>query len=157
MSEETTPEVTPDIQKTLDADSNIRKYLSGSTGTTDILGFDVKPVTLASLAFLQEAKSELVSGKPVEEISNIILEVLIFLYIQTEDHAKLARLFSKTANADQRIKEKAYGMGVDLKADQVPEILNLIVTMLTEATSTKAEPLPSEDEVVEGKKKVKQE
>ena len=59
-------------------------------------------------------------------------------------------------NPNAVIREKAYAMGVDLPADKVPEILALIVEMLSEATQTKVEPLPSEDEVVSDKKKADQ-
>jgi hypothetical protein len=155
MSEETTP-TDPDIEKTIEADNMIRKYLSGGSSSGELLGLELKPVTLASLAFMQEADSELLKGIEIEQIKNVILEVLMFLYIHTEDNAKLARLLSRNKNPNAVIREKAYAMGVDLPADKVPEILALIVEMLSEATQTKVEPLPSEDEVVSDKKKADQ-
>ena len=155
MSEETNT-LNPDVEKTLESDSVIRKYLSGGTDSNELLGMELKPVTLASLAFMQEADSELIKGIDIEQIKNVILEVLMFLYIHTEDNAKLARLLSRSKNPASAIREKAYAMGVDLPADKVPEILALIVEMLTEATQTKVEPLPSEDEVLGDKKKANQ-
>ena len=42
-----------ELEKTIESDNTIRKYLSGEEFTDNILGFDIKPVTLASLAFMQ--------------------------------------------------------------------------------------------------------
>ena len=56
MSEETTT-IDPDTEKTIEADSVIRKYLSGGSSSGELLGLELKPVTLASLAFMQEAGS----------------------------------------------------------------------------------------------------
>jgi len=78
-------EVDEDIQKTLDSDAALRKFLGGDTFVNDLLGVELKPVTLASLAMMQEAGCELISGKEIDEMNNVMLEILLFVYIHTED------------------------------------------------------------------------
>lgn len=135
-----------ELEKTIESDNTIRKYLSGEEFTDNILGFDIKPVTLASLAFMQEAGSKLTSVTDIDEIENLVLEILIFLYIHTEDHKVLSGIICKSENPKAELRQKSFDMGVDIAPNQIQKILDQIVEMLADATSTKVEPLPKEDD-----------
>lgn len=146
MSEDITEINEAEIQKTIESDKTIRKYLSGEEFTDNILGLDIKPVTLASLAFMQEAGSRLTSVHDVEEVENLVLEILIFLYVHTEEHDVLSGIICKSDDPKGDLRKKAFDMGVDIVPNQIQKILDQIVEMLADATSTKVEPLPKEDD-----------
>ena len=97
-------EVDEDIQKTLDSDAALRKFLGGDTFVNDLLGVELKPVTLASLAMMQEAGCELISGKEIDEMNNVMLEILLFVYIHTEDIEKISEIISESADHQKALK-----------------------------------------------------
>ena len=137
--------VDEDIQKTLDSDAALRKFLGGDTFVNDLLGVELKPVTLASLAMMQEAGCELISGKEVSEMSNIMLEVLLFVYIHTEDVEKISEIIADSDDHKKALKMRALSMGHEITPKQIPALVEQIVNILTEATGTKVEPVPDED------------
>ena len=138
-------EVDEDIQKTLDSDAALRKFLGGDTFVNDLLGVELKPVTLASLAMMQEAGCELISGKEVDEMSNVMLEILLFVYIHTEDIEKISEIISESKDHKKALKMRALTMGHEIKPNQIPALVEQIVNILSEATGTKVEPIPDDD------------
>tara|TARA_Y100000361_G_scaffold82796_1_gene73228 strand:+ start:3202 stop:3678 length:477 start_codon:yes stop_codon:yes gene_type:complete len=152
MSEELVEEIEPNIQKTLDSDQVVQKFLTGEEFTDDLLGIKVKPVTLATLGFMAEAGCQLIQGANIDEIDNVILEVLLFIYIHTAEHKELSEISCLEENPKAKFKQKAFEMGMEVEPSQIPNLLEKVVTILQDATSTKAEPLPNED-VQEGDKK----
>ena len=140
------------IQKPLEGDDAIRKFLGGDTFVNDLLGVKLNPVTLASLAMMQEAGCELISGKDVTEMSNVMLEILIFVYIHTEDADTIADLISNSTDHKKALKMKALSMGHEITPKQIPALVEQIVNILSEATGTKVEPVP-DDELEEKKTK----
>ena len=138
-------EVDEDIQKTLDSDAALRKFLGGDTFVNDLLGVELKPVTLASLAMMQEAGCELISGKEIDEMNNVMLEILLFVYIHTEDIEKISEIISESADHQKALKMRALSMGHEITPKQIPALVEQIVNILTEATGTKVEPLPDEE------------
>ena len=148
-------EIDEDIQKTLDADDVINKFLGGDEFVNKMLGVKLKPVTLASLAMMQEAGCELISGKEMDAMSNIMLEVLLFVYIHTQEPEKIAEIISNSEDHKKALKMRALTMGHEITPKQIPELVEQIVEILSEATGTKVEPLPDDDD--KGEKKTKTE
>ena len=155
MSEQAEQEIDPSVQKTFDNDDVIQKLLTGEEFTEEVSGLKIRPVTLATLAFMTEAGCKLIQGVELEEIDNVILEILLFLYIHSEDHDVLSKITCHEENPKAKIKQNAYQMGVDIEPNAIPKILEQIVDILQTATSTKAEPLPNEDLQESDKKKEK--
>lgn len=155
MSEQVEEEIDPSVQKTFDNDDVIQKLLTGEEFTEEVSGLKIRPVTLATLAFMTEAGCKLIQGEDIEQIDNVILEILLFLYIHSEDHEVLSKITCHEDNPKAKIKEKAYEMGVDIEPKAIPKILQQIVEILQTATSTKVEPLPNQDLEETGKKKEK--
>ena len=156
--EDTIPQddgIDEDIKRTLDGDEAINKFLGGDEFVNDLLGVKLKPVTLASLAMMQEAGCELISGKEMDEMSNIMLEVLLFVYIHTEDPEKIAEIISNSEDHQKALKMRALTMGHKITPKQIPELVEQIVEILSEATGTKVDPLPDEDDKGEKKTKTK--
>ncbi len=139
--------IDPDIQKTLEADDAIKKFLGGDKFVNDLLGVELNPVTLASLAMMQEAGCELISGKDINEMENIMLEILLFVYIHTEEVEKVADIIASSKDHKKALKMRALSMGYEITPKQIPALVEQIVNILTEATGTKVEPLPDVDEV----------
>ena len=144
-----------DIQRTLDGDEAIKKFLGGDTFVNDLLGVKLKPVTLASLAMMQEAGCELISGKEMDAMSNIMLEILLFVYIHTEEPEKISEIISNSEDHKKALKMRALTMGHEIVPKQIPALVEQIVNILSEATGTKVEPLPDEDDIGEKKTKTK--
>ena len=144
--------IDPDIEKTLQADVAINKFLGGDKFVNEVLGVELKPVTLSSLALMQEAGCEIISGVDVNDMENLMLEILLFVYIYAEDHKVLTRL-ACSKNGKIEMRERAFSLGLDISPKEIPKIVGQIVEILTDATSTKVDPMPDEDEVMEGKKK----
>jgi len=142
-----------DIQKTLDGDEAIKKFLGGDEFVNNLLGVKLKPVTLASLAMMQEAGCELISGKEMNEMGNIMLEILLFVYIHTEEPEKIAEIISNSEDHKKALKMRALTMGHEITPKQIPDLMDQIVEILSEATGTKVEPLPDEDDKEEKKTK----
>jgi len=145
-----------DIQKTIDADEAINKFLGGDEFVNDLLGVKLKPVTLASLAMMQEAGCELISGKEIDQMSNIMLEILLFVYIHTENPETISEIISNSEDHKKALKMRALTMGHEITPKQIPELVDQVVEILSEATGTKVEPLPDEDAKGEKKTKAKE-
>lgn len=139
-------EVDEDIQKTLDSDAALRKFLGGDKFVNDLLGIELKPVTLASLAIMQEAGCELISGKEIDAMDNVMMEILLFVYIHSEELEVLSEIISKAEDPKKAMKMRALTMGHEIQPDEIPALVNRIVNILSEATSTKVEPLPDEED-----------
>ncbi|MAS81999.1 MAG: hypothetical protein CMF45_04860 [Legionellales bacterium] len=160
MSEETDqnkepnkePKLDPDLQKTLDADQQVKRFLAGEEFVNSMLGIELKPVTLATLAMMQEAGCELISGQNIENVENLMMEVLLFVYIHTEKPDTVARLLTSGDNPKQILRRNALNTGMGISPKQIPELVEQIITILGESTGTKVEPLPDEDEMVGVKK-----
>ena len=149
--------VDENLEKTIEADNAINKFLAGDEFLNDVLGIELKPVTLSTLAIMQEAGCQIISGIDVEEMENLMLEILMFVYIHTEDHKILTKKICSTANPKQEIKQAALGVGIEISPKEIPALVDQIITLLTEATSTNVDPLPDEGAGSEGKKKENEE
>ena len=144
-----------DVKRTLDGDEAINKFLGGDEFVNDLLGVKLKPVTLASLAMMQEAGCELISGKEMDEMSNIMLEILLFVFIHTEEPEKISEIISDSEDHKKALKMRALTMGHQITPKEIPSLVEQIVNILSEATGTKIEPLPDDDD--KGEKKTKTE
>lgn len=153
MIEEEIQEIEPNIQKTLDNEEVVQKFLTGEEFTDDLLGIKIKPVTLATLGFMGEAGCQLIEGANIEDIDNVILEILLFIYIHTAEHKELSKISCLEENPKSKFKEKAFEMGTEVEPSQIPTLLEKVVEILQDATSTKAEPLPNEEPKESDKKK----
>ena len=88
-------------------------------------------------------------------MGNIMLEILLFVYIHTEDPEKISEIISNSADHKKALKMRALTMGHEITPKQIPALVEQIVNILTEATGTKVEPLPDEDNKGEKKTKTK--
>ena len=150
-------EVDENLQKTIEADAAINKFLAGDEFLNDVLGIKLKPVTLASLAIMQDAGCQIISGIDVEEMDNLMLEILLFVYIHTEEHKVLTNIICSEKNPKAALKEASLNLGVDINPKQIPSLVEQIVKILTDATGTKVDPLPDEGDEIYDKKKQKDE
>ena len=158
MSEQENEEqIDTNLQKTINSDAAINKFLSGDEFFNEVLGIKLKPVTLSSLAIMQEAGCQIISGIEVEEMDNLMLEILLFVYIHTAEHDDLTKVICSKGDAKQLIKQEALNIGLDVSPKEIPSLVDQIVTMLTEATATKVDPLPDEGDELKDKKKQKEE
>ena len=152
MSEEEKTQNEIDIEKTVSADKVINKYLSGDEFLNDMLGLELRPLTLSSLAMMQEAGCQIISGVNVDEMENMMLEILLFVYIHSADQDNLTKAICSSANPREALKMEALSMGLDISPKQIPTLVEEILKILTEATDTKVDPLPDEDDGTTKKK-----
>lgn len=102
----------------------------------NILGHDLRPVTLASVALLMQTDSDLIKGKPVEECENILLDCCRFIRLQTLPLREAARLVRDPEELDAQSLEFA---------DQIPPgdvqgVINQVTKCLRDASEHRVEP-----------------
>ena len=122
-------------------DKNVKDALLG--GGTVFKGVKLRPVTLSSLAILEKLGSSLITG---EESGNHVMEALIFLWVQSEDQA-IVRAAVLTSELDDKanVTAKALELGERLGISDMQELVDCMTTMMSDATSTKVEAIPSEE------------
>ena len=148
MSEETTEKTQEqiDLEKTVEADKAINKFLSGDEFLNDVLGIQLRPVTLSSLAMMQEAGCQIISGLQADEMDNLMLEILLFVYIHSADQDEITKTICSRHNPREAMKIAALNIGLDISPKQIPALVEEILQILTDATETKVDPIPDEEQ-----------
>lgn len=99
-----------------------------------ILGYELNPITLASVALLQQLKSPLIMGQEVSSIENLILDCCIFIRIQTLPLKAATKLVFGDKDA---LIEAALEMAATIPPLKINEVVESIVSLLKDATSTR--------------------
>lgn len=99
-----------------------------------ILGYQMQPVTLGTIALLQQLKSPLIMGVDVNSVDNMILDCCIFVRIQTLPIKEATRLVF--GDKDTLI-EAAIEMASQIPPSQIADVVTSIVSLLKDATSTR--------------------
>jgi hypothetical protein len=103
-----------------------------------ILGRKLRPMKLSAVALLQKTGNELVSGKPVEECSNLIIDSCKLVVMQSVPLREAIRL---SENLDE-LEEKAYELADTIEPSQLPEFQDLVLGLIRNSQNTRVEPIP---------------
>lgn len=155
MNEEITPEQGEQLEQ--EARRLMEVELAGELLETgpSILGEELRPITLASIALLMQVDSDLIKGVPIEECRNVLLDCCRFIRLQTLPLKEAARLVRDMDRLDMEALEFADR----IPANQTQEVIKAVVTCLRATTENRVEPvdekakssLPSPDEMASGK------
>lgn len=99
-----------------------------------IMGYELNPITLASIALLQQLKSPLIAGKPIDEVENIVLDCCIFIKIQTVSIKEATKL---AFGPREVLLEAALDMAASIPPNQIESVISSIIELLKESTSTR--------------------
>jgi len=119
-----------DIQSVID--KSIQEELLGVA--PKIAGLELRPLTLASIALLKQVGSSLIEGKPFSEIDNIVMECCIFLKIQS---VSLKEATSLAYGDSEDLAFAALELADRINPSEIENVINSIVKLLTDQTSTK--------------------
>ena len=124
-----------EVQKDLD-----QSVIVDMLGVKDeVLGLELRPLTLASIALLSQVKSPLIDGVEIENIDNILLEICIFITLQSCDIDKSTEL----AFGDRsKLIAEAMQIANKINANEVELITEKVINVIGDSTSTQVEPLP---------------
>ena len=106
-------------------------------------GYKVHPITMAYVTLLQQVKSPLIAGVPLDQIDNILLDCCIFIRIQTLDVKAATKL---AFGPRENLIEEALELAKDINAGDIESIITEIIDMLKDSTSTRVKPLPRSDD-----------
>jgi hypothetical protein len=127
-----------DIQSILD--DSVKPELLNAKNR--ILGYELNPITMAYVALLQQVKSPLIAGVPVDSIENILLDCCIFIRIQTLSVKEATKLAFGPREA---LIEAALELAKDIDAGNIEEVIVSIVNLLKDSTSTRVKVQPKSD------------
>jgi hypothetical protein len=119
--------------------SEMQKMLDGAVtgellGTRPtIMGREIRPVTLASIALLKQAKSPLIEGVAIKDIQNVLLECCVFMFLQT---SSLAEATSYVFGPYNELVLKALEFADTIPPEDVGGAVNQIIVAIRDATST---------------------
>jgi hypothetical protein len=102
-----------------------------------ILGKKLRPVKLASIALLQKTNNEIVSGKPMEECANLILDSCKFVVLQS---VPLREAIKLTENLDE-LEMRAYELAEDIAPAEMPAFQQMVIDLIQTAQETRVEPV----------------
>tara|TARA_R100000808_G_scaffold512_1_gene2671 strand:+ start:18478 stop:19002 length:525 start_codon:yes stop_codon:yes gene_type:complete len=123
------------VQKDLD-----QSVVADMLGVKDVvLGIELRPLTLASIALLSQVKSPLIDGVEVDEIDNILLEICIFITLQSCDVNKATEL----AFGDRpKLIAEAMKIANTINANEVEIITGKVIQLISDSVSTQVEAIP---------------
>lgn len=122
-----------ELDKVDDTPSMISEMLGD--GPT-ILGREVRPVTLASIALLERIGSPLIAGKNIEHTPEITLECMKFLLLQTGELEDARQYSLDLAKLDIA----ALDLADSINPSEAEDVLNQVVSLLQDSMSTQVEP-----------------
>ncbi len=99
-----------------------------------IMGYELNPITLASIALLQQLKSPLIAGKPIDEVDNIVLDCCIFIKVQTLSIKEATKLVFGPKEA---LLEAALEMASTIPPNEIEGVISSIIELLRDSTSTR--------------------
>lgn len=120
-------------------DSNGLQDLLGNGPS--IAGMHMRPITLATLALLQQIDSDLIKGVPIEECDNMLLDCCRFVRIQTLPLKEASRLCRNPMLLD----DEALALADTVPPTKISQFINLVTQSLQQAMETRVQPVPDED------------
>ena len=122
------------------SDKNLQDVLNMSTNagllnpTTVLAGQSLRPITLASIALLQQLNSPIIAGKPIEEVDNIILDCCIFIKVQSVTAKEATKLVFGPKEA---LLEAAMDLAEAIAPHEIENVISSIIALLRDSTSTR--------------------
>lgn len=105
--------------------------------TPSILGRKVRPITLSSIILLQKTENELVSGKPISECKDIILDSCRFVVLQSTTLSEATKL----AGDVDLLTTKAYELADSIPLHQMDEFSDQVIKVISDAQKSRVEPV----------------
>lgn len=134
-----TPKAPDPMEAMLDEQSELMNVATAESllgGKSEVLGIQLRPVTLASIAMLTQIGSDLIAGKTMDECENIIMDCCHFIRIQTlplKEAAALCRDLDALDDASLEFADK-------IPPKDIKNVVAAITRILQEATETQVEP-----------------
>ena len=122
------------------SDNNIQEILNMTSNvgllspTTVLAGQKLRPITLASIALLQQIKSPLIAGKSIDDVDNIILDCCIFIKIQSVSAKEATKLVFGPKEA---LFESAMELAETIPPNEIEQVISSIIDLLRDSTSTR--------------------
>jgi len=122
------------------SDKNLQEVLNLSANagllnrTTVVAGQILRPITLASIALLQQLKSPLIAGKPIDEVDNIILDCCIFIKVQSVSAKEATKL---VFGPKEVLLESAMDLAETIAPNEIEQVISSIIDLLRDSTSTR--------------------
>jgi hypothetical protein len=104
-----------------------------------VAGRELRPITLASLALLKQAGSELISGVKLEDAENLLLDSCVFILLQSSTLEDATRLAFGTR---EQLNLEALKLADSIPPNEVHSFTDSIISMLMDATATQVKPMP---------------
>lgn len=120
-------------------DDSVKAELLGAEKS--IMGHKVNPITMAYVTLLQQVKSPLIAGVPIDSIENILLDCCIFIRIQTLSVKEATKL---AFGPREDLIVASLELAKDITAENIEGVITEIVSMLKDSTSTRVKPLPKD-------------
>jgi hypothetical protein len=117
-------------------DAVIQNDLLGNGPT--LLGMSLRPITLATLALLQQLDSDLLKGKAIEDCDNILLDCCRFVRMQTLPLKEATHLVRNRAAMD----DAALALADKVPPYELESFVGLVTTALHSSMDNKVEPVP---------------
>lgn len=110
------------------------------TSSIKILGRELRPFTLASLALLTASGSELMDGTPAHAAKNLVLDCCKLVVLQSgtlKEARKLVRDLEK-------LEEEAYLLAEDIPAGNVNDLVKAVSDLVADLNKDQMEPIAPE-------------
>jgi hypothetical protein len=138
-----------DVQPT-ERDNSINERDSGLRdniidGWTSFKHLKIRPVTLSTLALLEQVGSSLVTGNVN---ADHVTDALVFLWIQSGDRSDVIKACSNKNIA--LIQEKAFELGDELEIGEIEQVVEVVSEIMQASGKTKVIPIPKDEEDNEG-------
>tara|TARA_R110002153_G_scaffold84197_2_gene211030 strand:+ start:18371 stop:18841 length:471 start_codon:yes stop_codon:yes gene_type:complete len=132
--------VPKDMQEIMD-DSVNREVCNAPT---IMVGMNLRPVTLASIALLKETGSSLVNGEVLDGNDNIVLDCCMFILIQSGTIEDASRLVFGADSLE--LKMASMALAEKVNPAEVADLTTNIIGMLNDSMSTQVKPIPDKEE-----------
>lgn len=142
-SELSSSEITERDKSINDRDSDLRDKIIN--GWTSFKHLKIRPVTLSTLALLEQVGSSLVTGNVN---ADHVTDALVFLWIQSAERSEVIKACSNKNIA--LIQEKAFELGDELEIGEIEQVVEVVSEIMQASGKTKVIPIPKEEEENEG-------
>jgi len=105
-----------------------------------IRGMKLRPIKLSGIALLQRTGNEVISGKPVEECKNLIIDACKLVVLQSVSLREAIKL----ADNYEELTLRAYELAETISPSEVEDFQQTVINLVTQAQETRVEPLPQE-------------
>lgn len=136
-------EVTERTESINKRDSDLRDKIID--GWTTFKHLKIRPVTLSTLALLEQVGSSLVTGNVN---ADHVTDALVFLWIQSGDRGDVIKACSNKNIS--LIQEKAFELGDELEIGEIEQVVEIVSEIMQASGKTKVIPIPKDEEDNEG-------